>query len=88
VSQPKKKSIIVWTECQTTPKWTVWTGRIGDVECFSINPTGDFFTRNYFLDCNLPGERSGWQGSEVTLKRKAEKILHSWLTKANLKVNV
>jgi hypothetical protein len=23
----------------------------------------------------------------VTLKRKAEKILHSWLTKANLKVN-
>lgn len=44
MSQPKKKSIIVWTECQVTPKWTVWTGRIGEVECFSINPTGDFFT--------------------------------------------
>lgn len=83
----KPKSIIVWTECQVNPKWKVWTGRIGEVECFSINPTGDFFLRNFRLDCELSGERSGWQGSEVTLKRKAEKILHSWLTKANLKVN-
>jgi len=89
MSQPKtKKTVITWTERQVNPKWTVWTGSIGGVDCFSIEPTGDFFVRNFRLDCELPGEKSGWQGSVATLKRKAEVILHRWLTKANLKVNV
>jgi len=84
----KARPVITGTERQVNPKWTVWTGSIGGVDCFSIEPAGDFFVRNFRLDCELPGEKSGWHGSVATLKRKAEKILDCWMKKANLKVNV
>jgi hypothetical protein len=80
------KPVITWKEHQVVPKWTVWTGSIGEVYCFTIKPLGDLLLRQYDLDCGLPGERTGWRGSVAALKRKAETILRQWLKKANLKV--
>jgi hypothetical protein len=53
MSQPKKKSVIVWTECQVNPKWKVWTGRVGEVDCFSIEPFGDSLSREFCLDSDI-----------------------------------